>query len=253
MPRTPLGLEARNLVQGYHGRPVLDGLTLEAGGGVLGLLGPNGAGKTTLLKTLATTLPPRSGDLRILGRDISDRQALRAVRRRLGYLPQEFGYFPSFTVYDFVRYCAWLREVPTSDIHAAVTTAIERVRLTDVRHRKLKHLSGGMLQRCGIAQAIVADPDLIIFDEPTVGLDPQQRLEFRDLLRDIGQRAAVIFSTHLIEDIAAAADTVVVLTAGTVLYTGTPDELSQLAAPCSRGDTAIERGYMELLTRGLTC
>lgn len=246
-------VEVQSLVQGYPGRPVLNGLDLTAGTGVLGLLGPNGAGKTTLLKTLASTLPPRAGRVRLLGQDVSDRHGLRVARRQLGYLPQEFGYFPSFSVLDFVRYCAWLREVPARLARDAAVQAVERVGLAAVRDRKLKHLSGGMLQRCGIAQAIVADPALLIFDEPTVGLDPQQRLDFRELLHDLGQSATIIFSTHLVEDIAAVADTVTVLSGGTALYTGTPEELGGLGRPDSRGDSCLERGYMELLAGAAAC
>ncbi|MEU6995663.1 ATP-binding cassette domain-containing protein [Streptomyces sp. NPDC046465] len=237
------------LVQGYPGRTVVDGLDLAIGKGVFGLLGPNGAGKTTLLKTLATVDAPAAGTVKLLGHDVSDRRARRLARRELGFLPQEFGYFPSFTVLDFVRYCAWLREVPRARIEGASREAVRRVGLDGVRRSKLQQLSGGMLRRCGIAQAIVADPKVIVLDEPTIGLDPEQRLEFRELLRELAESSAVVFSTHLVEDIAAAADTVAVFTAGSVLFRGTPDGLASLADADDRGDSPIERGYMKLLAR----
>ncbi|MFJ2771925.1 ATP-binding cassette domain-containing protein [Streptomyces sp. NPDC087300] len=242
-------VETRELVQGYPGRTVIDGLDLAVDEGVFGLLGPNGAGKTTLLKTLATVHAPRAGTVRLLGHDVSDQGARRLARRELGFLPQEFGYFPSFTVLDFVRYCAWLREVPRKRIDAAAREAVQRVGLDGVRRRKLRQLSGGMLRRCGIAQAIVAEPKVIVLDEPTVGLDPEQRLEFRELLRELAQSSAVVFSTHLVEDIAAAADTVAVFTSGSVLFQGTPEGLASLADARDRGDSPIERGYMKLLAR----
>ncbi|WP_327389254.1 ATP-binding cassette domain-containing protein [Streptomyces microflavus] len=244
-----LPIEVSGLVQGYPGRTVVNGLDLSIGEGIFGLLGPNGAGKTTLLKTLATTSPPRVGTVRLLGHDVADRHARRAARREVGFLPQDFGYFPSFTALDFVRYCAWLREVPRARIDEAARETIRRVGLDGVRRKKLQHLSGGMLRRCGIAQAVVADPKVIILDEPTVGLDPEQRLEFRELLRELGESSAIVFSTHLVEDIAAAADTVAVFSAGAVVFRGTPDALASLAGADERGDSPIERGYMKLLAQ----
>ena len=151
-------------------------MTLRAGPGVFGLLGPNGAGKTSLLRMMATVMPPTSGTLRLLDRDPGDYGPRREIRRRLGYLPQNLGYYPGFTVVEFVEYFALLKEMPPARVPAAVATAVERVGLGDKARAKLRTLSGGMLRRAGIAQAIVNEPELLLLDEPTAGLDPEQRV-----------------------------------------------------------------------------
>ncbi len=236
-----------DLDQGYNGRMVLSRLNLTVGTGTLGLLGPNGAGKTTLLRTLATILPPLNGTLHIAGNVVNSEKSAHRARRDIGFLPQTFGYFPGFTVYDFVRYCAWLRQVPSSRAHAAVVDAIENVGLTDRSRDKLKTLSGGMIRRVGIAQAIVGGSRLILLDEPTVGLDPAQRLEFRQVIRALQRNVGVVLSTHLVEDVAAVCDKVAVLDAGTVTFHGTVDELIGAAVAGAAGDNPIERGYMSVL------
>ncbi|SDQ50694.1 ATP-binding cassette domain-containing protein [Thermostaphylospora chromogena] len=240
--------EVRGLGQGYGRRQVITDLNLDIQLGVLGLLGPNGAGKTTLLQTLATILPPRRGTLRIGTEVVDSARKARRVRREIGYLPQHFGYYPAFSVYDFVRYCAWLRGVPESEAHAATVAAIGFVGLSERSDARLKTLSGGMIRRCGIASAIVGSPRLILLDEPTVGLDPAQRLEFRTLIRRLRREGkAVVLSTHLVEDVAAVCDRVAVMADGRVTWQGRPDELAALAVPGAEGDTALERGYMSLL------
>ena len=161
----------------------VDGVSMELGPGVFGVLGPNGAGKTSLLRMLATVLPPSSGEIRLLGRDPRGSAARREIRRRLGYLPQNLGYYPSFTVVEFVEYFALLKEMPPSAVSKAVAAAVERVDLGAKAKARLRTLSGGMLRRVGIAQAIVNEPELLLLDEPTAGLDPEQRVAFRALLR----------------------------------------------------------------------
>lgn len=236
--------EVRGLTQRFGLTEVLHGLDLEVRAGVLGLLGPNGAGKTTLLRTLATIARPSSGSLRILGYDPSDRKERREIRRRLGYLPQQLGYYPNFTVSEFVEYFALLKEMPKKEVRPAVGRAIERLGLKDRAHSKLKTLSGGMLRRVGIAQAIVNEPDLLLLDEPTAGLDPVQRMAFRELLREIGDRgAAVVVSTHLVEDVGAACSEVALLDQGTIRFRGTPTELVELGRNHGVGDSPLERGY----------
>jgi ABC-2 type transport system ATP-binding protein len=226
----------------------VDGLDLALDTGVHGLLGPNGAGKSTLMRALATVLPPASGTLRLLGTEVSGRAGLRHIRRGLGYLPQAFGYYPRFTVREFVEYMAWLKEMPRADIPGAVQRAVDRVGLTGRADARLKTLSGGMLRRAGIAQAIVNDPPVLLLDEPTVGLDPEQRMDFRDLLRELGVDACVLVSTHLVEDVAAACTDVVLLDAGRLVWQGTADELARHgAAAGAPGDSATERGYSVLL------
>jgi ABC-2 type transport system ATP-binding protein len=225
----------------------VDGLDLTLDTGVHGLLGPNGAGKTTLMRALATVVKPAGGTLTVLGADVAGRTDLRTLRRGLGYLPQHFGFYPRFTVREFVEYMAWLKEMPKSVIPGAVQRAVERVGLADRADTKMKTLSGGMVRRAGIAQAIVNDPRVLLLDEPTVGLDPEQRMEFRDLLRGIGVDACVLVSTHLVEDVAAACTDVVLLDRGRLVWQGTPEQLSARGGVENAGDSAIERGYSAVL------
>jgi ABC-2 type transport system ATP-binding protein len=225
----------------------VDGLDLRLGAGVHGLLGPNGAGKTTLIRALATVLRPAGGHLDLLGQPMHGRPDRRALRRRLGYLPQDFGYYPRFTVREFVEYMAWLKEIEPGHIRDAVRRAIERVGLADRAGARMRTLSGGMLRRAGIAQAIVNEPDLLLLDEPTVGLDPGQRLDFRRLLRELGETSCVVVSTHLVEDVAAACTSVVLVDAGRVVFRGTPADLTAAADASAAGDSPIERGYSTLL------
>jgi ABC-type multidrug transport system ATPase subunit len=232
-----------------HRRTVaLDGVDLTLGRGVHGLLGPNGAGKTSLIRVLATVAQPDDGRVEILGEDVGEPGRRGTVRRRLGYLPQEFGHYPGFTVREFVAYMAWLKEMPAADAPAAVERAVERVGLGDRVDTKVRTLSGGMVRRLGIAQAIVNDPDVLLLDEPTAGLDPEQRVRFRELLRELGARATVVVCTHLVEDVAAACTEVTLLDAGRVAYRGTPGALSALGEGSDGvGDSPIERGYTAAL------
>lgn len=233
-------------------RLAVDGLDLALGNGVHGLLGPNGAGKTTLVRALATVLRPASGSLRLLGEDVVGGSVLRRIRRQIGYLPQEFGYYRRFTVREFVEYIAWLKQMPPADVPGAVQRAIDRVGLTDRADDRMKTLSGGMVRRAGIAQAIVNDPLILLLDEPTVGLDPEQRLQFRTLLRDLAADACVIVSTHLVEDVAAACTEVMLIDEGRLVFHGRPVDLAAVAGEATRdgaGDSLIERGYSEIMRR----
>ncbi|WNV88404.1 ABC transporter ATP-binding protein [Umezawaea sp. Da 62-37] len=225
----------------------VDGLDLSLGTGVHGLLGPNGAGKTTLIRALATVLRPADGTLEVLGTSVGGRVDQRALRRRIGYLPQEFGYYKRFTVREFVEYMAWLKEMPKRDVPAAVQRAVERVGLADRADHRMKTLSGGMVRRAGIAQAIVNDPRVLLLDEPTAGLDPAQRLRFRELLQELGTDSCVVVSTHLVEDVAAACTDVVLFAEGKLVFQGTPDQLATAGGPEHVGDSPIERGYSALL------
>jgi len=225
----------------------VNGLDLALGTGVHGLLGPNGAGKTTLIRALATVLPPAGGELELLGIPAGRHSRRRELLRRIGYLPQEFGYYRRFTVREFVEYMAWLKEMPARDIPGAVQRAIERVGLADRADHRMKTLSGGMVRRAGIAQAIVNDPRILLLDEPTVGLDPAQRLRFRELLQQLAADTCVVVSTHLVEDVAAACTDVVLVAGGRVVFTGTPDDLARAGGPEHPGDSPIERGYSALI------
>ncbi|MEV6248414.1 ABC transporter ATP-binding protein [Streptomyces sp. NPDC051742] len=235
-----------------HRRTVaLDGLDLTLGPGVHGLLGPNGAGKTSLIRVLATVAAPSSGRVELLGEDVASHRDRTGVRRRLGYLPQEFGYYPSFTVREFVAYVAWLKELPADRAPAAVERAVRRVGLGDRIDARMKTLSGGMVRRAGIAQAIVNEPDLLLLDEPTAGLDPEQRVDFRELLRELGGETTVVVSTHLVEDVAAACTDVALIEAGRLAFQGTTVELTALGgesgAPDDSASQAVERGYTAAL------
>ena len=241
-------VQISELTQRFGRTDVLKGLDLAIGTGVFGLLGPNGAGKTTLLRTLATVIAPAGGALRLLGFDPADGGERRALRCRLGYLPQALGYYPNFTVFEFVEYFALLKEMPSDKVRPAVARAIERVGLGDRARAKLRTLSGGQLRRVGIAQAIVNDPALLLLDEPTAGLDPEQRVEFRALLREIGGRGTVIVSTHLVEDVGAACSEVVLLEGGRIVFRGTTEGLTARGDSYAVGDSRLERGYSRVLS-----
>jgi ABC-type multidrug transport system ATPase subunit len=243
-----MNVEITDLTRRFGRTQAVAGVTLETGPGVFGLLGPNGAGKTSLLRMLATVIPPSSGRLRLLGRNPSVYGPRREIRRRLGYLPQNLGYYPGFTVVEFVEYFALLKDMPAGRVPGAVAAAVERVGLGDKARAKLRTLSGGMLRRVGIAQAIVNQPELLLLDEPTAGLDPEQRVAFRALLRELGQRATVIVSTHLVEDVGAACSQVALMDQGRLVFHGTPVELTARAeGTAAAGDAPLERGYSAVL------
>ena len=245
-----MNVELTDLTRRFGRTQAVAGVNLDAGPGVFGLLGPNGAGKTTLLRMMATVIPPNSGTLRLLGRDPGCYAPRREIRRRLGYLPQALGYYPGFTVAEFVEYFALLKDMPPARVPGAVAIAIERVDLGNKARAKLRTLSGGMLRRVGIAQAIVNEPDLLLLDEPTAGLDPEQRVQFRALLREFGQRATVIVSTHLVEDVGAACGEVALMNDGKIVFRGTPDELTARAdGTVASGDAPLERGYSAVLAQ----
>ncbi|HVF04860.1 MAG TPA: ABC transporter ATP-binding protein [Frankiaceae bacterium] len=218
------------LVKSYGRKRALDGMTFHAGPGVTGLLGPNGAGKTTLLRILATVLAPDAGRVSLLGGDPAVAADRLEIRRRLGYLPQEPGFHQGFTAFEFVDYVAILKQFGDRRArHDEVRRVLDLVGLRDVSGTKVRRLSGGMRRRVGVAQALLGDPDLVILDEPTAGLDPEQRLRFRELLSSIGERHTVLLSTHQTEDVAALCTNVVVVDAGRARWSGVPRELTELA------------------------
>ncbi|MCX4964794.1 ATP-binding cassette domain-containing protein [Streptomyces sp. NBC_00654] len=235
----------------HRRKTALDAVDLDFAPGVHGVLGPNGAGKTSLIRVLATVAAPAAGRVELLGSEVgaaSDHRARAAVRRRLGYLPQDFGHYPGFTVREFISYVAWLKEMDGARVASAVEHAVERVGLADRIDAKVKTLSGGMVRRVGVAQAIVNEPALLLLDEPTAGLDPEQRVEFRALLRELGRTSTVIVSTHLVEDVAVACSEVTLIEAGAMAYRGTTAELMELGGePDGLGANPIERGYTAAL------
>jgi len=242
-----VNVQVSDLTRRFGRAVAVAGVDLEIGVGVFGLLGPNGAGKTSLLRMMATAVTPTSGTLRLLGRDPAVLSQRREIRRRLGYLPQTPGYYPGFTVTEFVEYFALLKDVRAARVPGAVASAIDRVGLADRARARLRTLSGGMLRRAVIAQAIVNEPDLLLLDEPTAGLDPEQRVSFRALLRELGQRATVVVSTHLVEDVGAACGQVALMDHGRIVFHGTPGELIARGTGHDSGDAPLERGYAAVL------
>ena len=214
----------------YGATDAVADLTLSIGTGVTGLLGPNGAGKTTLMRMLATVLAPTSGSLRLLGFDPSDPDERTELRRRLGYMPQEPGFHRQFTAFEFVDYIAILKEMTdTRARHREVRRVLAQVGLSDVSGRRIRKLSGGMRRRIALAQALLGDPQLLVLDEPSAALDPEQRLRFRELISDLGDERVVLVSTHQTEDVRALCQRVIVLRDGCDAFDGTPAELSGLA------------------------
>src|SRR3984957_8719611 len=215
----------------YGATQALDGIDLTLERGITGLLGPNGAGKTTLLSILATVSEPDAGRVSVFGLDPRDAAERVEIRRRLGYLPQELGYHRHFTVAGFLDYVAILKEITDRRRRAdEVARVLAATGLERRARTRIRALSGGMRQRLGIAQALLGRPGLLILDEPTAGLDPEQRLRFRELLSGLPGDPVMVLSTHQADDIAAICPQVVVLLQGRVQFAGTPAELAATAA-----------------------
>jgi ABC-2 type transport system ATP-binding protein len=228
---TDVAVRADGVVLRYGRTTALDGVSLSLGTGVTGLLGPNGAGKTTLLRVVATAVRPDAGSVTAFGHDVLSGPGRLALRRRLGYLPQDPGFHPSFTAFEFVDYVAILKELTVrSARHAEVRRVLAQVGLDAQRGKRMRALSGGMRQRVALAAALVGDPALLILDEPTVGLDPEQRMRFRELFADLGEGRSVLLSTHQTEDVMSLCRTVVVIDQGRVRFSGAPTDLAGLAA-----------------------
>lgn len=202
----------------------LDGVTLEIPRGMYGLLGPNGAGKSTLMRSIATLQTPSSGAITFDGVDVVAEP--EAIRARLGYLPQDFGVYPRVTAYDMLEHMAVLKGIAGSaERKETVETLLNQVNLWKVRKKAIAGFSGGMRQRFGIAQALIGNPDLIITDEPTAGLDPEERNRFLNLLAEVGENVVVILSTHIVEDVADLCPRMAVLVGGKVQLEGAPSDL----------------------------
>jgi ABC-2 type transport system ATP-binding protein len=201
----------------------LQDFSLELGSGVLGLLGPNGAGKTTLMSILATITKPTSGTIRWNGTDLAeDPNAIRGV---LGYLPQDFGVYPNLNAVEFLEYLAAVKGLDGTTARRRIDELLNLVNLTDVRKRPLGGYSGGMRRRIGIAQALLNDPRLLIVDEPTAGLDPEERVRFRNLLSDLSGDRIVILSTHIVSDVEATATDIALISQGKLVAHSAPEDL----------------------------
>lgn len=205
------------------GHDAVAGLDLQMGSGILGLLGPNGAGKSTLMRVLATLTRPSSG--RVLWNDVDIARQPNALRAQLGYLPQDFGIYPALSAREFLAYLAAVKGLPSAQASRRVDECLDLVGLADAADRRLGDYSGGMRQRVGIAQALLNDPQLLIVDEPTVGLDPEERLRFRHLITDLAADRLVILSTHIVSDVEASATALAVMAKGKLLFFGAPELL----------------------------
>jgi ABC-2 type transport system ATP-binding protein len=224
-------VEVEGLCRHYGTTKALDQVDLALNRGITGLLGPNGAGKTTLLSILATVSEPDAGRVSVFGLNPRDNAERTEIRRRLGYLPQELGYHRHFTVAGFLEYVAILKEITDRRVRAQeIARVLAAIGLESRARTRIRTLSGGMRQRLGIAQALLGRPDLLILDEPTAGLDPEQRLRFRELLSDLPGDPVIVLSTHQADDIAAICPYVVVLLQGRVCFAGTPADLAATAA-----------------------
>ncbi len=221
-------------------------LSLEARPGVLGLLGPNGAGKTTLMQMVATLTRPSSGRILFDGVDVV--REPEAVRRRLGYLPQDFGVYDNLTALELLEYVARLKGIRSRERLMAM---LELVNLHTVAHRPVGGFSGGMRQRLGIAQALLGDPGLLIVDEPTAGLDPEERVRFRNLLSGLSGRRLVIVSTHIVSDVESIAGEIAVVRAGRLVTSGPPEALMRKAGGTA-WETVLAPGEFESVRERLT-
>ena len=223
-------IEVRGLRHTYKGgHTALDGVDLTFGVGLFGLLGPNGAGKSTLMRIICTLLVPSEGQVKVCGHDITrDR---RAIRESLGYLPQNFGAWRLHRVEEVLDTLAQLSGMfDKKKRRARVAEVLDQVGLADVAHRKVKKLSGGMVRRLGVAQALVHEPRVLVVDEPTVGLDPEERIRFRQLMSALGRDRTILLSTHIVADLGAGCRELALLDAGRIVFQGPPAELLGLAA-----------------------
>lgn len=219
-------IEIKHLNQYYGQKCALKDVNLTIHKGMFGLLGRNGAGKTTLMKVLATLLPKTEGSVSVCGIPLED--AAR-VRRITGYLPQEFSMYPNMTVYEAMDYLGVLSGLGSRERKELIPKLLSQVNLLEDKKKKVKALSGGMKRRLGIAQAILHNPQVLIVDEPTAGLDPEERVRFRNLLSEIAQERIVILSTHIVGDIEATCEQIAVLNEGEILYHGTVSNLIEMA------------------------
>ena len=212
------------LTKQYENKIAVDRVSLQLTNGVYGLRGANGAGKTTFMRMLCGILKPTSGTVTFDGMDVSSEE----YRAELGYLPQDFGYYPDFNGMDFLLYMASLKGLTKTEAKRKSKKLLELVSLSDVAKKKIATYSGGMKQRLGIAQALLNDPKIIILDEPTAGLDPKERVRFRNLIKELGTESIVLLSTHIVSDIEHIADTVLMMKAGQIVFNGSADEIDDL-------------------------
>ena len=217
-------LTLNRLTKRYKDKTAVDELSAELTPGIYGLLGANGAGKTTLMRMVCGILNPTSGNVTLDGRDTLAMG--ENYRDLLGYLPQDFGYYPVFTAMDYLLYIAALKGLTKSTAKVRANKILETVSLQTVANKKIRTFSGGMRQRLGIAQALLNDPKILVLDEPTAGLDPKERVRFRNLISDISKDKIVILSTHIVSDVEYIANDILVMKDGRLVHQGKPDEIT---------------------------
>lgn len=215
-------IEIRNVNKFYGKKHALKNISLTINQGMFGLLGRNGAGKTTLMKTLATLHQKKNGSITVCGIPVENAKEIRSIT---GYLPQEFSMYPNMNVYEALDYLGTLSGMTQSERRERIDILLKKVNLTEHQHKKVKALSGGMKRRLGIAQALLHDPKVLIVDEPTAGLDPEERIRFRNLLTDAAEERIVILSTHIVGDIEASCEDIAIMNDGKILWQGTVSEL----------------------------
>lgn len=243
----PAPIAFSHVTFGYKTHAIYNNLNLTFENGIYGLLGPNGAGKTTLLNLAATLTLPTHGTVHIFGNATNDHRHRKTARHHIGYLPQHFQLMNNSSVLHNVRYAVWARGMNMQNANAAALWAIDALGLSEQKSSRISSLSGGMRQRAGIACVIASQPDILILDEPTVGLDPIQRIAIRRFLNTYARERTIIISTHLVEDLASMADQVLVIDHGHVLMEGSMDDLASLGDTGDRLTTVWESGYRKLL------
>lgn len=216
-------LKADRLTKQYKNKIAVDRISFRFKEGVYGLLGANGAGKTTFMRMLCGILTPTGGEVSFDGIPAETEE----YRACLGYLPQDFGYYPNFTGWDFLMYMAALKGISKKTAIRRTKELLELVSLTEMAKKKIKTYSGGMKQRLGIAQALLNDPKILILDEPTAGLDPKERVRFRNLIEETGKDSIVILSTHIVSDVEHIADTILMMKDGRMIFQGAREEITE--------------------------
>jgi ABC-2 type transport system ATP-binding protein len=239
----------RGISKSYpNGKLALDNVCLNLNEGMFGLLGPNGAGKSTLISILALTLEPTLGTWLYNQLDPKCNKFRNEIRRMLGYLPQQFNPIPSLTGFEYLHYCARLRGVNfrNGSLRRHIEELLDIVGLTNEMHRRTSEYSGGMKRRVGLAQALLHDPSILLLDEPTAGLDPEERIVFRGVVSEKANKACVLLSTHIVEDIEATCSEVAIISNGTVQFCGNPSEIIRRAK--SLHEPNLEQSYLAFLS-----
>lgn len=227
-------IEVNQVTKKFRSKTVLDHVTLSCHRGIYGILGPNGAGKTTLMRCMMGLYPVQSGTIDV------------PSPAKIGYLPQKFGLFREMTVYDMLYYFATLKKIPKRERDEAICDALAQVHLEGVIRERISTLSGGMQRRIGIAQAIIGNPPVVFFDEPTVGLDPEERNRFKSVVRELGKTSTVLFSTHIVQDLEEVCDSIIVMNGGKVLYAGSMEGIA-FAAGGGEDVQTLEQAYFAII------